>query len=490
MSEKEKKKNSFFSRFNRRKYRYGRLAVLLTAAVFAIVILLNVAVSRLEQTHAWAIDLNGLKATEFDQVTLDVLKLVEEDVHLYTVYQSSTESPLRVQVNSILEKYHALNHHIQVENIDPVTDPSRITRLAGEKELAEGAVIIADADERRIRIYNQDEYFGTTTYGNYHFTYLYLEKFITRALVYVTSKETPHVYFLTGHGEVPLSACSMLSQSLETRNYETASLDLSSQADSLKQNDALVIINPARDLTDEEAGFLKGWLAAGGRMMVSLNYQVKTESLPNLIRILDYYQLSYGEGVIQENENETERYWNGNPLYLVPVIDQEHEITKRLIEIGSTNLIIPQARPINPVLLPESGTVYTRLLTTSDRAVVVNGAEKGDLGTQTLALAMLDADQNMEKEKDIRIILLGSDYLLADSNLLYYCYDLNFTVTAIDWLINSESTVDVSSKVMTNSTLAIPDSQTAIRFGIIAIGVMPLCVLIAGIIVWRRRRRL
>ena len=108
---KKKEGSRFFSRLNQRKYRYGRFAVFLTVVVFAIVILLNVAVGRLEQTQAWAVDLNGLNATEFDQSTLDVLKLVDEDVYVYTVYQASTENALRVQVDAILEKYHALKQN-------------------------------------------------------------------------------------------------------------------------------------------------------------------------------------------------------------------------------------------------------------------------------------------------------------------------------------------------------------------------------------------
>ncbi len=478
------------SRLNQRKYRYGRFAVFLTVAVFAIVILLNVAVGRLEQLRAWAVDLNGLNATNFDQATLDVLKLVDEDVYVYTVYQTGTENALRVQVNGILEKYHALNEHVHPGNIDPVTEPGRVTQLAGEQVLDEGAVIITNADESRVRVFNRDDYFGVTTYGSYHFTYLYLERFVTSALVFVTSEVTPHVWFLTGHGEIEASACTMLSQALATRNYEVGSLDLMKQKDQLLQNDALVIADPARDLSDEEAATLRAWLAAGGRLLVSLSYQTDTAGLPNLTRILEYYQLAFGEGVVYENENETERYWNGNPLYLVPNLDPEHEITAKLAEIGSTNLIIPQGRPIQPVLMPESGTVYTRLLTTSDRASAVKGSERGEPGEQILAMAMLDADENREEEKDVRIVLMDSAYLLADSNLLYYCYNLNFTVTAVDWLINSSSTVDVSSKVMTNSTLSIPDSATANRMGIIAIGVLPLLVAVTGIIVWRRRRRL
>ena len=132
MSQTEKK-NRLLARLNQRKYRYGRLAAFLTVAVFAIVILVNVAVGRLEQTRGWAVDLNGLQATEFDAATLDVLRLVDQDVNVWTVYQAGTENALRVQVDSILEKYHALNPHIHIGNIDPVTEPGRVTQLAKVK---------------------------------------------------------------------------------------------------------------------------------------------------------------------------------------------------------------------------------------------------------------------------------------------------------------------------------------------------------------------
>ena len=473
-----------------RRFRYGGLAVLLTVGVILSVILVNVIVARLEQSHAWAVDVNALNATDFDDTTLQVLDLIREDVHVYTVYETASHNALRVQVDSILEKYHALNSHILVSNLDPVTEPARVRELCGDTEVSEGAVIVANPEGSRVKVFNRDDYFGTGTYGSYHFSYLYLERYVTGALVYVTSSVTPHVFFLTGHGEIPLSGCSLLAQSLQTRNYEVASLDLSQTPESLQQNDCLMILSPARDLSDSEYASVRTWLAEGGRMLVLMGYDADMGRLPNLTRLLDYYQLSFGEGVIYENNNETEHYWNGSALNLVPNLDADHEITARLISLGSTNLVLPQARPIQPVLLPESGTVYTNLLTTTPRAFAVKGSESGNPGTQILALAMLDADENGEKEKDIRIVLADTPYLVADSDLLYYCYNLNFTVAAVDWLINAESTVDVSSKVMTNSTLSIPDSRTAFGMGTVAIAVMPLCIVAVGVIVHLRRRRL
>ena len=134
---------------NARKFRYGSLAILLTIAVIVIVILLNVVFGRLEQSRAWSIDVNALNATDFDPNTLEVLRLVDQDVYIYTVYQATSSSALRVQVDSILEKYHALNPHIHTGNIDPVGEPARILKLAGEKSLEEGAVIVTNADETR-----------------------------------------------------------------------------------------------------------------------------------------------------------------------------------------------------------------------------------------------------------------------------------------------------------------------------------------------------
>ena len=223
-------------------------------------------------------------------------------------------------------------------------------------------------------------------------------------------------------------------------------------------------------------------------MLCSMGYDVDLSRLPNFVKLLDYYQLSYGDGVVTENEGSTSNYWNGSTLNLVPNMDAEHDITKDLAGDNSY-LVVPSARPINNVEIPESGVVYTKLLTTSQKAVVENGDEVSLPGTQTLAMAMLRQDSE-DSKKDTRIVLLDSRYLLADTNLLYYSYNLNFTLNAIDWLVNSDSTVSISSKYIADSVLSIPDSTTAWTLAAIVVIVIPLIVTVAGIVVWIKRRRL
>ena len=68
---------------------------------------------------------------------------------------------------------------------------------------------------------------------------------------------------------------------------------------------------------------------------------------------------------------------------------------------------------------------------------------------------------------------------------------MRISTAVFNWLVNrEESTVSISSKLMANNTLAIPDSATAWTLGAIIVIVIPLLVTVAGIVIWSKRRRL
>lgn len=491
MNNEKKKSKGLKSLLGQRKFRYGGYATILTVVVIAVVILLNVALGAVETNWALSLDVTAINATDFEDATYEILEGVDQDIHVYTLYQSSTSSSLRVQVESVLEKYHALNSHITVENIDPVAEPTRVTKYAGDTSLSEGAVIVTNGDESRIKLINRSDYYYYTTssYTGSSYTYFTLESKMTSALVYVTSAETPRVFYLSGHNELDAdSYCTLLTAQLQNRNYDVSKLDLSNSDVELTSGDTVIIIDPERDLNDDEYATLRAWLSDGGRMLCSMTYDVDLSRLPNFVKLLDYYQLSYGDGIITEDESATGNYWNNSVLNIVPVMDSEHDITSDLAD-GSSYLVVPSARPINAVEIPESGVSYTKLLTSSAKATAVNGDESSLPGTQTLALAMLKQDSS-DSSKDTRIVLMDSLYLLADTNLMYYSYNLNFTLNTIDWLVNSDSTVLISSKYIADSVLSIPDSTTAWSLAAIVVIIIPLIVAVFGAVVWIKRRRL
>ncbi len=488
MKNEKKAKGKLAGLLGQRKFRYGTYATILTVVVIVVVILLNVALGAIETNWALGVDVTAMNATDFDDATYEVLKGVDQDVHVYTLYQNSTATASRVQVDSVLEKYHALNNHITLGTIDPVKDPTRVNKYAGDVSLSEGAVIVTNADETRVKLINRSDYSSYQQFGGNTYTIFDLESKMTSALVYVTSTDTPHVYFLTGHGELELKTnFTILAKRLEQRNYDVASLNLLSDDVTLASDDTLVISNPGRDLDDSEYEKLHSWLMDGGRMLVALDYTVDTSTLPNLTRLLDYYQLSFGNGLIYEDEAATDYYVSYGTLYLRPDMDADHQITKELAE--ARQLMIPQVRPINDVTIPESGITYTKLLVSSNRAVVVNGDEKSAPAAQTIALAASKLNSN-DSSKDVRIVLLGSNYLMADTQLLYSTDNIYFTENAFDWLVNSTNTVKISSKYVADSVLRIPDATTAWVLAAIVVVAIPLIVLVAGIVVWIKRRRL
>ncbi len=479
-----KKKGIKLPSLNQRKFRYGGFSIVLIVIVIAAVILLNIAADAVETNWALSIDVTAINATDFEDLTYEIVDGVQEDVHVYTLFQNSTSSTLRAQVDSVLEKYHALNGKIEVNNIDPINDPTKVNKYAGDKSVAEGAVIVTNADETKTKVIDKSDYYSyqTSQYTGYSYTIFNLEEKVTAALAYVTSDETPVVYYLTGHDEFidGMAYCTLLNAQLESRNYEIAALNLQESDTELLPGDTVIIADPQRDLTDEEYETLRNWLSNGGRMLFDYSYNMDPAKTPNFLKLLSYFNLSYGDGVVVEDINNASYYWNSSNSYLKPVLNAEHEITTEMAA-NNNYVVVPQPRPINAAT-PDSGTTYTTLLTTSPKATIVNGDEVSAPGEQILALAA--------ERGDTRIIQLSSYYLFADTQLLLSSYDMNFTIKAIDWLVNSQSTIDMDDKYITDSMLIIPDSTTAWTLVAICVVVLPLLVTAAGIFVWIKRRRL
>ena len=491
MNNQKKSKSKLTGFLARRQFRYGGYATVLTAIVIAVVILLNVALGAIENNWALTIDVTAMGATEFDEQTKKVVSEVNAPVKAYTLYKDSTSSSLRVQVEEVLNKYRAMNNNITVENVDPVKNPSFLSQYTDNTNLTEGSIILVNEDESRVKIIDRAEYYYyyTSQYTGQTLTVFDLESKMTAGLLYVTSEETPRVFYLTGHNELDASLyCTVLTQQLQGANYDVAMLNLTENKDvTLEAGDTLVVLSPQRDLSDAEFEILQKWLAEGGRMLFVLDVETDKTVLVNFTKLLDYYQMSFGDGVIMEDSAATTN-WNSDYYTLVPNMDAEHAATAELAANGAY-LMLPNVRPVNAVDMPESGLQFTNILTSSANAVVVNGSETGLPGTQILAQTMVKA--NDDPEKEVRIALLGSIYALADTSLLNYSYNMSFTTSVFNWLVNrEESTVSVSAKLMANNTLAIPDSATAWTLGAIIVIAIPLLVTIAGIVVWMKRRRL
>lgn len=483
-----------------RRFRFGGFALLTTAIVLVVAILLNVVLGMIEDNWALSIDLSPTRVTNFDDSTKEVLKGVDQDIVIHLLYQESTDAELKVQLDEMCKKYHALNNHITFDYIDPYTEPAKVAKYLDTNtvQISEGTVIVTKADDSKSRyilrsdLYNYSYVADNTSSWGYSYQQAFNgEAKITSAIKYVNEQDTPNIYFLSGHNELGPDYVTMFTKYLKQENYNCETITLADK--DLEQGDTVVIVDPQVDLTDGEFEEMVAFLENGGRLLMTLDNLVDTATLPNFCSMLDIYSLSFGDGYVVEDSNNTSR-WINTPSLVLPVVDAENDITKTIAE-NKLALIVPGGRPINECDMPLSGVQYAKLLTSSDRSYVADDLGSEDPqrlaeGSQVLAYTAYKNRSVYDPDQDTRIALLSSAYMFADTNILTQCYNLDFSMAVVEWLVNHDVSVYVRASQIINTTLAIPDAATAYTIAAVVIGVIPLAVAAAGIVVWLRRRHL
>lgn len=502
---KNQDKGNFLRRLaTERKYRFGGFALLITAIVLALAVLVNVVLGMVEDSWALSIDLSPSRVTDFDEATYDTLADVDEDIVLHLVFQGSTESELRVQLEEMAKKYHSINGHVTYDFIDPYTEPTRLARYVDTSSvsLTEGSVIVSLADDSKSRyilkadLYNYSYVEDSTSSWGYSYQQAFNgEAKLTSAIKYVASDDTPNVYFLSGHNELGMEYSSYFVNYLKNENYNVEALTLGGDIVP-GAGDTIVITCPQVDLTDEEYEIMSEWLQNGGRLLMSMDNAVPMTEMGNFAALLELYQLSYGEGYVVEDVNATSR-WNGTQAMVNPVLNDTHEITSTLVQNGKY-VRAYGARPINNCDIPLSGVKYEVLLSTSDGAYVKpsdsstelnDNSDATSVGSQILAYSAYRAPDYEDSTKDTRIILLSSPYFYVDTNLITQSYNLDFSMACMEWLVNRDVSVYVRASQILNNTLEISDVGTVFTIAAVSLSI-PVLVAIAGVVVWVRRRRL
>lgn len=480
----------------RRRHDLRVLCILLTTlAVSASIILLA---ERAEDKWALRIDVTPNQFTQISGETLDILDDIEEEIHIYLIYQDATQNELRINLETLLGNYAARNAQIKVDRIDPVTEPGRVLKFVEDAgSVTEGSIIVANADETRSRTIVAGELFNyrlDDTGTAYEASSFIGENKITAAIMYVSSDDIPRVFFLTGHDEISSDYCTVLQGQLRGNNYEVSDLQLDSDMD-LRPNDALIIVAPTVDLTESEYQTLKEWLDIGGRLFYVNDPMVNSERLVNFKRLLSYYNVSFENGLVIEDVNETDRYIS-SPMYLIPNMEEGHEITD---DMAGGRMLLPQSGAVKMPEMPLSGYEYETLLTTSNRAFIKDVEAENDILTReeddptgpfVLSMSILKQNDPNDSSKDTRILLIGTPYIMVDSNYLNSSYNLEFTMNAMEWLINRENSVPIYAKPVNSTMLILPSATVFWRLSAAVVVAMPAVFLLIGIVVWIRRRHL
>lgn len=454
-----------------RKLKKGGYTAVLSVVVIAAVVVFNMIVGRLPQNvRQW--DLSDTGIYSLSDTTKEVLDGLSEDVVIYVVADPSTVDE---RITNFLARYEDLSSHIKIETVDSVLHPDKVNQLGADNN---SLLISCEATGKTESVafssvikYDEMSYYY---YGQMNETEFDGEGQVTSGISYVTNDVAKTVYTTEGHGETTLG--SLVSDMLEKSSLTAQSVNLLKEGKVPEDCELLLIHAPENDLADDEKAMVMDYLNGGGQAMVVAGYS--DQKRPNLQAICSEFGLNLENGLAADTKN----FYQNNPYYIFPVLNTGNEVMEG---IGSRDtVLVLQSVPFSQSEeLPKGVTVET-FMQTSDQGLLVT--EDG----QTAGTYILGAVA--EKELDsgsARLTVFGTPSMTDDN--------LNSTFTNLanlDIFMNAVTAnfEDVQNVSIPAKSLEVPYNTVTNggMWGILFILVIPIAVLIAGLLVWLRRRKL
>jgi ABC-type uncharacterized transport system involved in gliding motility auxiliary subunit len=453
----------------------------MTMIVIAAVIIVNLVAGLVPLR----IDLTRNKLYTLSEQTLGVLKDMKNDITIYYVGEQGSVSPA---VQEIVKRYTDRTNRIHTAYIDPVRDPLKAQKYTKDGDsLTAGSIVVESGEIYRV-IGQYDMYNFSQETSDYQIESLAVEQRLTSAILYVSGAEMPVAYTLEGHSETALDTNTQKQMELE--NFEVKSLNLLGM-DKVPEDANLLIINsPKRDLTKEEEGVLRAYLEKEGKALFMMD--LLAEDLPNFQTLFKTYGIQLSNTLVIEGEQNS--FIGGNPLYLLPKFG-DHDITNP-IKSRNLPLFIPGGQAINILDTKRNTLTVQPLLTTSDKSYGRASDSKdttlekkaSDLaGPFNLAVAIEDNVYNIAANKTYktRMVVIGNSGFLSTG----FEGGPNLYLNSLNWIFERQESITIRPKSVAVQQIKITGAQLKI-YGAIALAVVPLACLIAGFVVWLRRRHL
>ncbi len=456
-----------------RKMRYGSNAVVLTIAVVAIVLMVNVLAGR----HSRKLDLTKDRFYTLSEATCEFLRKLDQRVKITAFFPE--DDAMGEVVRDLLREYTRISPKIQVEFVDPDKMPS----VAKQYDItAYGtSVVEVGLKSRKVMEYELLDYETTGDMANFSG-----EQAFTRALVSLFTEAMRQVYFTTGHDERNLTGNYLQTKTfLEGEGYVASTVNLATEGRVPDDTDVLVIAGPVRDFTQEEADAVETYLEEGGKVVVALDPSGQEGDLTNLKEVLG----AWGIGVNDDLVIDPGSHYFLDMAGLIPKISL-HPITEKLITKGLATFL-PRSRSLYYVGEGKThGITVEPILETTDKAwgetdftdKAVFDPKTDIEGPLTLAYAAYVQDPAAV------LLVLGNAGFL-DNDIVTFQGNIDFFMNAIGWMTGKEDSISIRPKAPGFEQVYLSGLQAkSVFYGTVM--VIPMCFALLGVVVWARRRNL
>lgn len=491
-----KKKTGFKEFLTARNTRRGATSLGVTVLIVAAVILVNVILAILSSRSGMYIDVTENRSYKLQSPTLAYIDDLDRDVDIYVLTSeedletaNSSNYDYYIQANRLLHEFDYNSDKIHLHYVDLVKEPTFLSAYPNVNRSQTHMLLIVSGDN--YTTLDPTDVFGydTDTYQNEGYLVVrsqHVEQSVASAILKVTDSDHITVSILEGQDEEDCSAfaarLSMNAYDVETVNLYTDKISDSSEF--------LIIYKPLSDIDESLYKQISAWLDNDGKYGRNVIYfpndDLAADLFPNLNALLADYGMEVDYAYIFEKDSD----------HLIPGNNLNNSLFD-YADAAFTDDLRNKEKKI--VMGGARGTMAVKVLDPSVAdEMLVSSDNVGRFDIKTQELENVDGvlcgaaigRKGGASGVNSSVVTVGSYYAVANvyltadtyNNAAYFINVFNVLSHKDDVSIIIEGKDPASTELGVSSVGDLTFLSILVRF------IIPGLILLAGIIVWIRRR--
>jgi ABC-type uncharacterized transport system involved in gliding motility auxiliary subunit len=450
-----------------RQTKYGAYAALYILVVLAIVVVANVLADRFNKSY----DTTSNKRYSLSDQTKKIVAGLKQNANI-TYFNQSTRFQ---QGKDLLDQYANLSPKVHVDYVDSDKNPE-LARAAGVREFGTAVVQIGDKKETAKSM---------------------TEEGITGAFIRDLKGATRTVCFVGGSGEHAIDdterdGFSQFKDLVSKDEYQARAIDLLQKAEVPADCTTLVIAGPTHDYLQPQVDAIKSYVENGGRAFFMFDPPVqfgRSQVATNdaLTNLLQSWGVTLDKDIILDLNPMGQLAGLGPQVALVttysgqPIVSQMRGSAVGFPLSRSMQIKNADKTSVEKLFDSSSSSLATYNLSSPQVSVADPNNRKGPL---TIAAA---GTYNTGKQNSQgRFVVTGSSSWAAN-RFLGFNGNGDLALNALNWLASDEDLISIRPKQQEDRRVTMTRAQL-ILVRAISQFVLPLMVVLAGTLVWWKRR--